>query len=1644
MFSLSVNRSAYRVLLVAGVLLAVSILAMTMLRSAFAQETQVSGAIEYAENGTDPVVVFTATDPENMGAVVWSLVDGADADDFKIDKSGGVLSFRKSPDYEMATGGGVGGTANTYSVTVIATDADGIMNQKTVAIEVTNVDEAGKVSLDKVAPYPGIPLTATLSDPDVVLSGQEWQWSRSTSKNGSYADIVGAKAATYPPTSGGASSDVDYYLRASVSYKDGEGDGKSAMATSANRVQPKNVPNDTPAFLDLAPVTRMVGENADAGANVGAPVAAADNDGDRLTYTLGGNDNESFEIDQATGQITVGDDTDVDFEMKKVYMVTVTATDPAGASAPITVTIDVSDDPNEPPAITGDVPPSFDEGTDASPLPGQQLLVVTFTAMDLDDPDDMIITWSLSGPDAGDFTIEGGALTFRESPNYENPVDADGDNVYEVKVAATDADSNRGEKSVEVKVANVDEPGTVTMSAVQPRVRVPLTASLTDIDGGVSDLKWQWSRGDGTLIEGATSDTYTPTDADLDDATLMVKATYTDAEGAGAEGAGKTATVTAGIVAADTRNKAPVFDDQEAERMIAEDAPAGVQLNGGAVTATDPNADDVLTYTLRGPDASSFAISSADATEGQITVGAGTKLDFETKATYMVTVIATDSFGVAASIDVTIKVIDVNEDPEITGPAEAKYAENGTDPVAVFTATDPENMGAVVWSLDGVDAEDFKIDKSGGVLSFRKSPDYETPTGGGGMVNAYSVTVIATDAGGATSLKAVAIEVTNVDEAGKVSLDKVAPYPGIPLTATLSDPDVVLSGQEWQWSRSTSKNGSYADIVGAKAATYPPTSGGASSDVDYYLRASVSYKDGEGAGKSAMATSANRVQPFNEPNDTPAFLDLAPVTRMVGENADAGANVGAPVAAADNDGDRLTYTLGVTELFEIDQATGQITVGDGTELDADVGDASYMVMVTATDPAGLFATIDVTITVSDDENEPPAIGEDVPASFPEGTDATGQQLVVVTFTATDPDPDPDNRDIRWSLSGPDASDFTITGGALTFRESPNYENPVDADGDNVYEVKVAATDADSNRGEKSVEVKVANVDEPGTVTMSAVQPRVGVSLTASLTDIDGGVSDLKWQWSRGETPEDTLIDGAMSDTYTPTAADLTDTLTVTATYTDAEGAGAEGAGKTATVTTVIVAADTKNKAPVFDDQEAERTIAENTPGGRSVDGGAVAATDPNDGDDLTYTLRGSDASSFAISSADATEGQITVGAGTKLDFETKATYMVTVIATDSVGASASINVTINVTDENESPEIMVIGLAISGMDSVEYAENGTDAVATYMASGPDASMATWSLDGDDAGQFDISSSGELTFVSAPDYENPADADMDNTYMVMLSATDGTYTATPLGVVVTVTDVVDEMETVTLSATQPQIGTEITADLTDDGDEILGDVTWQWASSNAMGGPYTDIEGATSAGYTPVAADATMYLRATAMYTDVHGSDEGEAVSENMVIGLAITGMDSVEYAENGTDAVATYMASGPDASMATWSLDGDDAGQFEISSSGELTFVSAPDYETAADADMDNTYMVMVSATDGTHTATPLDVEVTVTDVVEETPIIDDGTLLDRYDRDDSGKIDRDEVLDAIDIFFDSDPNTDITREEVLDLIDLFFVGLES
>ena len=135
------------------------------------------------------------------------------------------------------------------------------------------------------------------------------------------------------------------------------------------------------------------------------------------------------------------------------------------------------------------------------------------------------------------------------------------------------------------------------------------------------------------------------------------------------------------IRAKQTSNRAPVFEDDEGDRITSttrEIEENATNLNVGAVVvATD--ADDVagstnrLTYTLGGPDADSFKINRGEpGTNGATTdpdpdnagqITANEAPDYETKSVYTVVVTATDGSGASASITVVINVTDVDPEP---------------------------------------------------------------------------------------------------------------------------------------------------------------------------------------------------------------------------------------------------------------------------------------------------------------------------------------------------------------------------------------------------------------------------------------------------------------------------------------------------------------------------------------------------------------------------------------------------------------------------------------------------------------------------------------------------------------------------------------------------------------------------------------------------------------------------------------------------------------------------------------------------------------------------------------------------------------------------------------------------------------------
>ena len=109
-------------------------------------------------------------------------------------------------------------------------------------------------------------------------------------------------------------------------------------------------------------------------------------------------------------------------------------------------------------------------------------------------------------------------------------------------------------------------------------------------------------------------------------------------------------------------------------------------------------------------------------------------------------------------------------------------------------------------------------------------------------------------------------------------------------------------------------------------------------------------------------------------------------------------------------------------------------------------------------------------------NSPPTVTGPTTVDYPENGEGP-----VATYTATDPE----GEAIAWSVSGTDHALFSITAGVLEFLVPPNYENPVDGDGDNAYQLEVVATDPAGATAMITVTTTVTDVNDPNIVLVMA-------------------------------------------------------------------------------------------------------------------------------------------------------------------------------------------------------------------------------------------------------------------------------------------------------------------------------------------------------------------------------------------------------------------------------------------------------------------------------------------------------------------------------------------------------------------------------
>ena len=252
-------------------------------------ETRARDVDENTPAGEDIGEPVAATDPDN-DTLTYSL-DAPSRASFDIVDTTGQLRTKADLDHE---------TTPYYSVIVTAADPAGATDTITVTIDVNNLDEAGTVTLSSLQPLVAIQLTATLDELDAVnRSSVTWSWARSQNGASDWNPINGATSATYTPVAG----DVGDYLQATASYTDGAGSGKSAQAISDTAVEVAPGRN-APVFKEYPTATRSVARNTPPGRNIGAPFLATDADNDALTYSLGGRDRDSFNLDTSSGQLS--------------------------------------------------------------------------------------------------------------------------------------------------------------------------------------------------------------------------------------------------------------------------------------------------------------------------------------------------------------------------------------------------------------------------------------------------------------------------------------------------------------------------------------------------------------------------------------------------------------------------------------------------------------------------------------------------------------------------------------------------------------------------------------------------------------------------------------------------------------------------------------------------------------------------------------------------------------------------------------------------------------------------------------------------------------------------------------------------------------------------------------------------------------------------------------------------------------------------------------------------------------------------------------------------------------------------------------------------------------------------------------------
>jgi VCBS repeat-containing protein len=1362
---------------------------------------QVFTTAENRSSGSD-IGTVVATDPDSTApndTLTYSIIGGNSGSIFTINSSTGDITVNSSTALNFEV-------TQQYVLTVKVADggSPSLSATGTVTINVTDVNEtplidAGQTfSVAQNAPSNTVVGTVAASDPDTGAPDNTLTYSI-VSGNTSSAftiDTSTGKITVNNPAALDPSVNPQFALVVQVA----DGGSPSLSTTQSVTVNVTASTANQPPTIQSGQVFSTT-ENRANGSIIGTVIASDPNQtapNNTLTYSItGGNTNNAFTINSATGQITVNSTSALDYETLPQFVLQIKVTDGGTPSLFATGSVTVNlVDVNEAPSISAGQTFQVAQNADINTIVG------TVSASDPDSaaPNDILTYSILSGNTSSAFGIN--ASTGQIYVNSSSPLNPAVNPQFQLLIKVTDGGSPSlsATQTVTITVNSVNQPPTIpagqtfsvndnafngavigTVIANDPDTTPPNNTLTYTITGGNTDGAFSIDSSSGQLAVSNSSALNSVTTPQY-----ILQLRVTDG---GSPSQSAIQSVTINVKAP---NHAPTI---VANQSFSVTENSGVNTPVGTVIASDsdPTApNNTLTYSITGGNTNgAFSINSST---GLISVANPSSVNFEASPTFALQVRVTDggSPALSATQIVTISVTDVNENPIVPVGQVFSVDENSPAGTTVGTvqATDPDlnpPNNTLTFSIgSGNTGNAFTINPTTGSITVNNSAALTFANG------SFYILGITVSDGGSPSLstiQSVRVNLNDVNQAPSIVSGQTFTVAENSAANTVvghvlaTDPDATAPNSTLTYSiLSGNTNNAFAiNPTTGQITVNNPSAVNFEATPQFSLQ--VQATDGGSPTLAATQIVTVNVTNVNEAPIVPAGQSFS-VTEHSATNTIVGT-----VAATDPDAtapnNTLTYSIAggnTNNAFAIDPTTGQISVSNSAALNA-ATNPQFLLQIQVADGGSPSLSTNQTVTVNvADVNEAPSIPAGQTLSVPENSTLN---TVVGTVLATDPDATAPNKTLTYSItSGNTNGAFAInsTNGQITVNNPAalNFE----ASSQFTLQVQVSDGGSPSLSATNSVTVNVTNVDEAPilptgqsfTVTENSPTNTVVGTITATDPDTTPPNSTVTYSIVGGNTGNTFSINSTTGQIFVLNPASLNFESTPVFTL---QVKATDGGGLTDQQNVIVNLTDA-NDAPIIPAGQ-QLSVAEHSQPNTVV--GSVVASDPDQtapNNTLTYSLAGGNTDgAFAIN---AQTGQITVANMAALSVISNPTFTLQVTATDggSPALSTTQAVTVVLTDVNEAP-------VIASEQAFSLPENPTNGqlVGTVTATDPDTTAPndtlTYSITAGNTGNaFAINSTtGQITVI------NPAAVNFETNpqFNLQIQVTDGgTPTLTSFGVV----------------------------------------------------------------------------------------------------------------------------------------------------------------------------------------------------------------------------------------------------------------------